>query len=33
MKIFQGNIQWDLVREDGSLKIREIDYGRNRGAY
>jgi hypothetical protein len=31
MKIFQGNIQWDLVREDGSLKIREINYGRSRG--
>jgi len=33
MIIFQGNIQWDLVREEGSLKIREINYGRNRGAY
>jgi len=28
--IFRGNIQWNLVREDGSLKIREIDYGRDR---
>ena len=27
---FRGNIQWHLVREDGSLKIKEIDYGRDR---
>jgi hypothetical protein len=28
--IFRGNIQWNLVREEGSLKIMEIDYGRDR---
>ena len=28
-KIFRGNIQWDLLRENGSLKIREINYGRD----
>ena len=31
MRIFQGNIQWDLVKEDGALKIRELNYGRARG--
>jgi len=29
-KVFRGNIQWDLIQEDGSLKIKEINYGRNR---
>jgi len=29
-KIFRGNIQWDLSREDDSLKIRKINYGRDR---
>lgn len=29
-KVFRGDIQWDLIRENGSLKIREINYGRNR---
>jgi hypothetical protein len=29
-KVFRGNIQWDLIREDGSLKIKEINYGRDR---
>jgi hypothetical protein len=28
-RIVQGKIQWYLVRERGSLKIREINYGRN----
>ncbi|NWF92728.1 MAG: hypothetical protein HXY46_07410 [Syntrophaceae bacterium] len=28
-KIFQGDIQWDLIREGGSLKIREISYVRD----
>jgi Domain of unknown function (DUF4440) len=28
-KVFRGNIQWDLLSEDGSLKIREINYGRD----
>jgi hypothetical protein len=28
-KSFVGDIQWDLIREDGSLKIREINYGRD----
>ena len=27
---FQGDIQWEIIREDGSLKIREINYGKNR---
>jgi hypothetical protein len=29
-RVFQGNIQWDLIRENGSLKIKEINYGRGR---
>jgi uncharacterized membrane protein len=29
-KVFRGNIQWDLIQEDGSLKIKEINYGRDR---
>jgi hypothetical protein len=29
-KVFRGNIQWSLIREDGSLKIKEINYGRDR---
>jgi len=29
-RVFQGNIQWDLIRENGSLKIKEINYGRDR---
>ncbi len=28
--VFGGSIQWYLVRENGSLKIREVNYGRNR---
>jgi len=28
--IFEGDIQWELIREDGSLKIKEINYGRDR---
>jgi uncharacterized membrane protein len=28
--VFKGNIQWELIREDGSLKIKEINYGRER---
>lgn len=31
MRIFHGNIQWGLVKEEGSLKIREINFGRSRG--
>ncbi len=31
MRIFHGNIQWDLVKEDGAIKIRELNYGRTRG--
>ena len=31
MRIFHGNIQWGLVKEEGFLKIREINYGRSRG--
>lgn len=29
-RTFHGDIQWDIVREDGSLKIREVNYGRDR---
>lgn len=29
-KIFCGNIQWSILREDGALKIRKINYGRDR---
>ena len=25
---FKGDIQWDLIRENGVLRIREINYGR-----
>jgi hypothetical protein len=28
--IFHGDIQWALIRENGSLKIREVNYGRDR---
>jgi hypothetical protein len=28
-KVFRGNIQWNLKRENGVLKIREINYGRD----
>jgi len=28
--VFEGDIQWELIREDGSLKIKEINYGRDR---
>ncbi len=27
VRIFQGNIQWWLIREEGVLKVREINYG------
>jgi hypothetical protein len=29
-RAFKGDIQWDLVRENGSLKIREVNYGGER---
>jgi hypothetical protein len=29
-RVFQGDIQWELVQENGSLKIREVNYGKNR---
>jgi len=29
-KVSQGNIQWELVRENGSLKIKEVNFGRDR---
>jgi uncharacterized membrane protein len=29
-KVFRGDIQWDLIRENGSLKIKEINYGKDR---
>ena len=28
-KVFKGKIQWDLISENGALKIREINYGRD----
>jgi hypothetical protein len=28
-RVFRGDIQWNLVRENGPLKIKEINYGRN----
>ena len=28
-KVFKGNIQWDLISENGALKIKEINYGRD----
>jgi hypothetical protein len=28
-KVYKGNIQWELVREDGVLRINEINYGRD----
>ena len=28
-KVYKGNIQWELIREDGALKIKEISYGRD----
>lgn len=29
-RVFQGDIQWDLSRENGLLKIKEVNYGKNR---
>ena len=29
-KIFEGDIQWILVREEGVLRIKEVNYGKNR---
>jgi len=29
-EVSRGNIQWELKRENGALKIREINYGRDR---
>ena len=26
--VLRGDIQWNLIRENGSLKIREVNYGR-----
>jgi len=28
-RVFSGDIQWDLVREDRSLKIKGVNYGRD----
>jgi len=28
--VLTGDIQWDLIRENGSLKIREVNFGRSR---
>ena len=30
VKIFEGDIQWILVREEGVLRIKEVNYGKNR---
>ena len=30
VKIFEGDIQWVLVREDGVLRIKEVNYGKYR---
>jgi hypothetical protein len=27
--VHKGNIQWELIREDGVLRIKEINYGRD----
>jgi hypothetical protein len=29
-RVFRGDIQWHIVRENSSLRIREINYGRDR---
>ncbi len=29
-KIYRGNIQWDLIRDDGGLKILRVNYGMGR---
>ena len=28
-KVYKGNIQWELIRENGVLRIKEINYGRD----
>jgi len=28
-KVLKGNIQWEIIREDGVLRIKEINYGRD----
>lgn len=28
-EVYRGNIQWELIREDGVLRIKEINYGRD----
>ena len=33
MKTFRGNIQWNLIREEGALKVSEVAYGAGHGAY
>jgi hypothetical protein len=27
-RLFQGDIQWELVKENGSLRIKEVNYGK-----
>jgi len=29
-RVFKGDIQWEIILENGSLKIREVNYGRDR---
>jgi hypothetical protein len=28
-RIFRGDIQWNIIQENSSLKIREVNYGRD----
>ncbi len=28
-KVFKGNIQWGLISENGALKVKDINYGRD----
>lgn len=28
-KVYKGNIQWELIRENGVLRIKELNYGRD----
>jgi hypothetical protein len=28
-KVYKGDIQWELIREEGVLRIKEINYGRD----
>jgi hypothetical protein len=28
-KTYKGNIQWEIIRENGALRIKEMNYGRD----